>query len=328
MNSTPTARCIGLSCLVAASSLLIAGTAASQNYPNRSIRMIVPTAPGGGSDFIARTLNDKLIPALGQQVVVDNRAGAGGNIGAELAAKASPDGYTVIVVTSSHASNISLYKKLNYHPTKDFTAITQLAANAFLVCVTQTSTAKTLKELVSLAQSRQGKFSYASAGPGQGAHLGMELFRTMAGFEATHVPYNGIAPAAVSLLGGQVDIAMLTPPVSLPHVKSGRLRLLAVTTMKRTVFLPDTPTVAEQGYPGFELNNWTGLVAPAGTPKPVVMKLYEEIARVLRNQEVVDRLATLNTEPVGSTPDEFAAFIEAEIVKWGRVIRQSGASAD
>ena len=306
----------------------VTNAAFAQSYPNKPIRLIVPAAPGGGSDFVARMVGEKLSATFGQPVVVDNRPGAGGNIAAEAVAKAPPDGYTLIIVNSSHASNVNLYRKLSYDPVKDFAPVTQLVANFFLLSVNSSSTVTTVKEFVALAKSKKPEIAYASAGSGQGAHLGMELFKTLAAFDAVHVPYNGIGPATVALLGGQVNVALLTPPSTVPQVKAGKLRALAVTGPKRLALLPAVPTVAESGFPGFEVNNWQVLLAPAGTPREVVTKLYEETAKSLKLPDVVERLTAVGTDPVGSTPEECTVFIEAEIAKWGKVIKQSGAKAD
>jgi tripartite-type tricarboxylate transporter receptor subunit TctC len=307
---------------------LCACVASAASYPNKPIRVIVAAAPGGGSDFIARLLGQHLSPVLGQTVVIDNRAGAAGNIAAELTAKAPPDGYTLIVVASSHASNINLYRKLAYDPIRDFAPITQLTANFFLLTVQPSSPATTVKDFVAWAKSKKGSLTYASAGAGQGAHLGMELLKMLAGFNAVHVPYGGIGPATVSLLAGQVDVALLTPPAAMPHVKSGKLKALAVTSPRPVALLPGIPTVAEAGFAGYEVNNWQGLMAPVGTPKEVIAKLHEEVSKALKAPDVVDRLALVATEPVASTPAEFADFLQAEITKWGKVIKQSGARAD
>jgi tripartite-type tricarboxylate transporter receptor subunit TctC len=243
-------------------------------------------------------------------------------------AKAPPDGYTLIVATSSHASNITLYRKLTYDPVKDFAPITQLVANYFLLSVHPSLPAKSTKELVALAKAKKGQLTYASAGSGQGAHLGMELLKTLAGFDAVHVPYNGIGPATTALLSGQVDLALLTPPSSLPLMKSGKLRVLGMTGSRRSPLLPGIPTVAEAGYPGYEVNNWLGLLAPANTPADVIAKIHQETAKALKVPDLVERLAVGATEPVVSTPQQFAAFLQAEIIKWGKVIKQSGARAD
>jgi tripartite-type tricarboxylate transporter receptor subunit TctC len=288
----------------------------------------VAAAPGGGSDFVARLLGQKLSAAFGQSLIIDNRPGAGGNVGTEIAARATADGYTLLIATSSHASNITLYRKIGYHPVKDFAPISQLVSNAFLLTVQPALPAKSVKEFIALAKARKGELTYGSAGAGQGAHLGMELFKSIAGFDAVHVPYGGIGPATVALLAGQINTALLTPPPTLPHVQTGKLRVLGVTTPKRMAQLPEVPTIAESGFPGFEVNNWQGLLAPAGTPEPVIARLHAETAKGLRSPDVVERLTAASTEPVATSPKEFAAFLQAEITKWEKVIRQSGARAD
>jgi tripartite-type tricarboxylate transporter receptor subunit TctC len=310
---------------------LVAGAAAHgafASYPVKPVRVIVPAAPGGGSDFLARLLAQHLSPAFGQPVVIDNRAGAGGNIAAELAARAPADGYTLLVVNSSHASNVSLYRNIAYDPIKDFAPISHLASNYFLLAVQPSFTPTTVKEFVAFARSKRGGVTYASAGSGQGAHLGMELFKTMAGFDAVHVPFNGIGPATTALLGAQVEVALLTPPSTVPLVKAEKLKVLGITAPKRSAQLPEVPTIAESGYPNFEVNNWQGLVAPARTPTEVIARVYEETAKGLKHPDVVSRLTAVGTDPVGSTPQDFAAFLRAEIAKWGKVVKQTGARVD
>jgi len=297
-----------------------------ESYPNKPVRLIVGNAPGGGSDFVARLLAQHI--SLGQTIVIDNRAGAGGIVAAELTANAPPDGYTMVVVASSHTSNVNLYRKLPYDTAKDFAPVTQLTANFFFLAVNPSSPAKTVSEFVALAKAKKGALTYASAGNGQGAHLGMELLKTLGGFDAVHVPYNGIGPAAVALVSGQVEVALLTPPTTVPLMKAGKLKVLALTGPKRLASLADVPTVAESGFPGYEVNNWIGVLAPARTPNEIINKFYAALAGGLKVNEVVERLAAVYTEPVGSTPQEFGAFMQAEIAKWGKVIKQSGARAD
>jgi tripartite-type tricarboxylate transporter receptor subunit TctC len=320
-------RVLGPAVAVALAVSTVSGGAIA-SYPSKPIRVLVPAAPGGGSDFLARLLAQHLSPAFGQPVVIDNRAGAGGNIAAELAAKTPSDGYTLLVVNSSHASNVSLYRNLGYDPIRDFAPISQLASNYFLLTVQPSFPATTVKELIALAKSKKGGLTYASAGSGQGAHLGMELFKAVAGFDAVHVPFNGIGPATTALLGGQVDVALLTPPSTVPLLKAGKLKVFGVTAPKRSSHLPDIPTIAESGYPGYEVNNWQGLVAPARTPKEVIAKIYEETAKSLKLPDVVNRLAVVGTDAVGSPPQDFAAFLRGEIAKWRKVIEQTGAKVD
>ncbi|MBI4192498.1 MAG: tripartite tricarboxylate transporter substrate binding protein, partial [Betaproteobacteria bacterium] len=246
---------------------LIAGDAAAQAYPNKPIRIIVPGSAGGGSDQVARIVAQYLASAVGQQVIVDNRGGGGGTIGTELAAKASPDGYTLVLPTLSHATNSSLYRKPSFDPIKDFASITQVTAQHYILVVHPSVPAKTVKEFIAVAKSKQGGITYASSGSGEAGHIGMELLKTLAGFDAVHVPYKGTAPSMVDTLSGQVDVTLVSTPGGLPHVKAGRLRALAVSSLKRSALLPDVPTVAETGFPGYEVNGWKGLLAPAGTPR-------------------------------------------------------------
>ncbi|MBI4190063.1 MAG: tripartite tricarboxylate transporter substrate binding protein [Betaproteobacteria bacterium] len=317
--------CIVFSLVMCAS---IAGAASAQGYPNKPIRIIVPYAPGGGTDQVARMIGLKLGAAFGQPVIIDNRGGAAGNIGTELAAKAVPDGYTLLWATSSHAINPSLYRKLSYDVARDFAPITQVNTNAYILVVHPSVPAKTVKEFIALANSKKGGITYASSGVGSPGHLGMELLKTLAGFDAVQVPYKGAGPAIIDLIAGQVHAYILSPLMALPHVRSGKIRALAVTSLKRSALLPDVPTVAEAGFPGYEVSGWYGLLALAGTPREVVTKLYKEISRSLKLPDVMDRMAVDGTEPVGSTPQEFAAYIQAETIKWAKVIKQSGARVD
>lgn len=309
----------------------IAGAALAQSYPNKPIRIIIPAPPGGGSDFVGRIIGLRLGAAVGQPVIIDNRGGAAGNIAAELVAKAAPDGYTLLWATPAHAINPSLYRKLSYDLVKDFAPITRITAQAYLFFLHPSVPAKTVKEFIALAKSKKGAVTYASSGVGQAQHLGMELLKTLAGFDAVHVPYKGAGPAIIDLIGGQVDASIVSMPGGLPHARGGKnakIRAIAVTSIKRSLLLPDVPTVAEAGFPGYEVSGWFGMLAPAGTPREVVTKLYEEISRSLKLPDVGDRLVADGSEPVGSTPEEFAAYIKAEMIKWEKVIKQSGAKAD
>lgn len=298
------------------------------DYPNKPIRMVVGVAAGGGADFIARILAQEVGKSLGQAIVVENRPGAGGNIAAELVAKSPADGYTLLMANSSHAINVNLYHNLRFDALKDFAPISQVTANYFYFSVNPALPVKTLGELVTYAKSRNGGMTYASAGNGQGAHLGMELFKKVAHMEAVHVPYNGTAPSLAAVLGQTVDVSLLTPPAVLPNVAGKKLRVLAITGPRRSPSLPDVPTVAESGYPGFEVNNWQGLLAPAGTPPEIIAKLNQATIKALKQPAVVKQLETAGTEPIGSSPEEFKRFLAAEISKWGKVIEQSGARAD
>ncbi|MBI4189186.1 MAG: tripartite tricarboxylate transporter substrate binding protein [Betaproteobacteria bacterium] len=306
----------------------IDGAALAQSYPNKPIRLIVAAPPGGALDFVSRIVGQSLGAAFGQQVIIDNRGSGGGTIATELVAKASPDGYTLLMVPAGHVINPSLYRKLPYDTVKDFAPITQVDAAAYILVVHPSLPAKTVKELIAFAKSKKGGLTYASPGTGQAGHLGMELLKTLAGFDAVHVPYKGDAPAITDLLGRQVDASLPGMSSGLSHVKAGKLKALAVTSLKRSDLLPDVPTVSESGFPGYSVTGFRGFLAPAGTPREVVAKLYEETFRLLKFPDVRDRLVAQGADPVGSTPDEFAAFIKAEIIKWAKVAKQSGASAD
>lgn len=319
------ASCTVFSLVLCAS---IAGAALAQSYPNKPIRIIVGYPPGGTTDFAARIVGQNLASAFGQQVIIDNRGGASGNIAAELAAKALPDGYTLVMVAATHAINSSLYRKISYDPVKDFAPITQVTANAFVLVAHPSVPVKTVKEFIALARLKKGGLTHASGGIGTAGHLGMELLKTLAGFDAVHVPYKGGGSVIIDLIAGQVDASILSPPIALPHVRSGKIRALAVTSLKRSVLLPDVPTVAEDGFPGFEVSGWIGLLAPAGTPREVVAKIYQEISRILKLPDVIGRIMADGADPVGSTPEEFAAYIQAEIIKYEKVVKQSGARAD
>ncbi|MBI4191000.1 MAG: tripartite tricarboxylate transporter substrate binding protein, partial [Betaproteobacteria bacterium] len=281
----------------------IAGAASAQSYPNKSIRIIVAATPGGGADTVGRMIGQQLAETWARAVVIDNRPGGGATIGAEIAAKAVADGYTLLVITSQLTISQTLYRKLSYHLVKDFAPITQIAAGAYILAVHPSVPAKTVNELIALAKSKKGGITYASGGGiGSASHLGMELLKTLAGFDAVNVPYKGTAPAIIDLIAGQVDASIATMLGGLPHVRSGKVKALAVTSIKRSLLLPDVPTVAEAGFRGYEVSGWYGLLAPAGTPREVVAKLYEEISRSLKLPDVRDRMVANGADPVGSTP--------------------------
>jgi tripartite-type tricarboxylate transporter receptor subunit TctC len=302
--------------------------AEAQAYPQKPIRLVLPVPPGGGSDVIVRIVVQRLSSVIGQQIVVDYRGGAGGNIAADIVAKAAPDGYTLLWVNAGIATNASLYKKLNYDPIRDFTAITQLTSQCYVFVVHPSVPVRNVKEFVTLTKTRKGGLSYASAGSGSLPHLGMELLKTQGRFEGTHVPYKGAGPALIDVIGGQVDVMLPTIIAGAPFAKSGRLRAIAVTSLKRAPLLPEVPTVAEQGFAGFEVNGWFGMVAPTGTPKEALALLNSEITKILRLPEVAERLAGDGAVAVGNTPEEFGAYIKSEMAKWEAVIRQSGATAE
>lgn len=308
--------------------LPLAVVAQAENYPGRSIRIVVPFPPGGATDAAARLVATKMSEKWGQPVVVDNRAGAGGNVGSDIVAKSAPDGYTLVMgVTGSHAINTSLYSRMPYDPVADFVPISQVAVVPNVVVVHPSVPARTLAELVALAKREPGKLNYASLGNGTAAHLGMEMLKSAAGIEVTHVPYKGSAPAVSDLLAGQVQLMVDGLPSALPHVKAGKLRAIALTSLRRAPTLPELPTIAET-YPGFYADAWSGLFAPKGTPQPIVAQLSTEVQRILRLPDVREKLAALGAEPVGSTQAEFAAHVRREIDKWAQVVKTSGAKVD
>jgi tripartite-type tricarboxylate transporter receptor subunit TctC len=299
------------------------GTAWAQAYPTKPIRIIVGSSAGGGGDIMARLVAAPMSAALGQQVIVDNRPGAGGNIGADIVAKSAPDGYTLLFVFSGHVTNPSLYPKLPFDTVRDFAAVTMLATNESVLVVHPSVPANSVKELIALAKQNPGKYSIAAL-PSSSQHLGSELFKLQAGINLLFVPYKGNAAALTDLLGGQVQVMFNTLAISLPHVKSGKLRALAVAGARRSRLAPDLPTVSEAGLPGFSFNGWYGIVAPAKTPRPIVTQLNQTLIKIVRSPDVVERMAGMGNEPVGSTPEEFDRLIREEIPKWAKVIRQAG----
>ena len=304
------------------------GTVTAQNsYPTRPIRIIVPSAPGGGTDYTARTIAHKLTEAVGQTVVVENRPGAAGNIGAEIAAKATPDGYTLVMPITSFAMNPHLYKKLPFDTVNDFAPITLAALAPLYLVVSPSVPAKNVSELIALAKAKPGQLNYANSGNGTSAHLAGELFKKMAGVDLVSVPYKGGGPAVIDVVAGRVQIYFSTIPAALAQVQAGKLRGLAVTSPKRVNLMPDVPTVAESGLPGYEIVGWFGLFAPAGTPKPAVARLNKEINEILRTPDAQKRFASEGLVPGGGTPEQLGKFVRSEIEKWGALIKQIGLQA-
>lgn len=295
--------------------------AAAQSYPSRPIRMIVTYPPGGGADTIGRTVGQRLGDALGQQVVVDNRPGGGANIGAELVARAAPDGHTLLVVALAHSVNVSLYSKLAYDPLKDFAPVIFIATVPNILVVHPSMPVRTTRELLDLARAKPGQLNYASTGSGGPQHLGMELFKTLSGVQLTHIPYKGAAPALTDIIAGQTQTMFGNMISTLPHVRNNRLRALAVSTAKRAAILPEVPTVAESGVPGFESGSWFGFAAPAGTPKAIVDRVNAETNRILGLPELRERLATEGAELGGGTPEAFGAYLRSEVAKWAKVVK-------
>ena len=308
--------------------VLAAGSAFSQAYPQKAIRLVVGFPPGGATDIVARLVGQKLSVSLGQAVVIDNRPGANSNIGAELAARAAADGYTLFMCTIANAINYSLYSNLPFDMIKDFVPVAQTASILSFLVVHPSLPVKSVKELIELAKSKPGELNYASSGIGGSPHLAAEMFKTMAGVNMVHIPYKGTGPELTDLLAGVVRIAFETTPAVLPHVKAGKLRALAVNSLKRTPLLPDLPTMSEAGLPGFEVTSWNGVLAPAGTPKEIETRLNNEIVKALKMPDVHEKLSGLGADPVGNTPEQFGAFIQAEIKKWAKVIKESGARVD
>ncbi len=308
---------------------LAAPAAVAQPYPTKPVRLIVPFPPGGGNDILARAVGQRLSERLGQQVVVDNRGGAGGLVGATLAATALPDGYTLFVASLGNlAVNPALHEKPPYDPIKDFAPITLLATSSFIIVVTNSLPATSIKEFVALAKAKPGSLNYGSAGAGSSLHLTAEIFKQATGTNIVHVPYKGTAPAITELIAGQVQVMFSTMPPALSQVRAGKLRGLGVTTAKRSAAAPDLPTVAEAGFAGFDVANWQGMVGPAKLPRTLVDKLNADLNAVLKTQQMVDTLAAQGLEAAGGTPEQFAALIKTEVAKYASVIKAAGIKAE
>jgi tripartite-type tricarboxylate transporter receptor subunit TctC len=310
--------------VIVALTLIIATLAQAQSYPSRPIRYIVPQAPGGSSDTLARIVTQRAGEGLGQQLVVDNRPGATGIIGAEVVARANPDGYTLLQVATSHATNPAMQAKLPYDTLRDFAAISLLSQQPNIWLVHPSLPVRNIKELIAYAKSKPGQLNFASSGTGGSQHLAGELLTSMTGIEMTHVPYKGSPPALVDVLAGRVPLMSSTMPPALPHIKSGKVRAIAVTSAKRSAALPDVPTVAESGVAGYEAIAWQGLVTPAGTPKPVISRINAEFVKALKQPDVAAKLNEQGFETVASTPEWFAQYTRTEIAKWSKVIKAAG----
>jgi tripartite-type tricarboxylate transporter receptor subunit TctC len=315
-----------LLCALASCSFAVA--AAEPAYPVRPIRIIVPQSAGASTDLVARLMAQKMAERLGHPVIVDNRPGAGSILGTDLVAKATPDGYTLLVVASSITLNPSMHKKLPFDPIRDLAAITQLSAFPNLLTVHPSVPVTTVQELIALAKSKPGQINYGSSGSGTGTHLSAELFKYMTGVDMVHIPYKGGGPAVTALLAGEVQLNFATIPSVLPHVRNNRLRAIAVTTAKRSAAAPEVPTIAESGVPGYDHGPWNGMLAPAKTPAAIITRLNEEAARVLQTPEMKAVLAKDGSEAVGNKPEEFAAIIKNETAKWAKVIKAAGIVAD
>jgi len=301
----------------------------STSYPAKPVRILVGFAPGGGIDIMARLYAKHLTASLGQSFVVENRPGAGGTVATDLVAKAAPDGYTLIMLSVTHAINATLYSKLPYDSVRDFSPVTPVATMADCIAVHPSLPVKSLRELITMAKASPDKLSYASAGSGTLMHVGMELFRSMAGIKILHVPYNGAGPSTIAVVGGQVPVLSTSLPPALPHAKAGKLRMLAVTSGQRTPLAPEYPTVAEAaGLKGYEAVVWVGLLAPAATPAAVVNRLNAEVERLVKLREVREQVATQGSDPYHETPAAFTKLIQSDIAKWGKVVRETGAKVD
>ena len=299
-----------------------------QTYPTKPVKLVVPYPPGGPTDIVARLVAQKLSDAMGQQFIIDNRPGAGGNPGAELVARSTADGYTLVVATTAHAINPSLFKNLGYSLSKDFAPVSQLTSGPLVIVANPQLPAKNVAELIALAKAKPGELNFASSGNGQSTHLSAELFAAMAGVKMNHIPYKGSAPALTDTMGGQTQLMFDTMLSALPHVKAGKLRALAVTSAARSPVAPDVPTVAESGLPGYEAIAWNGLLAPAGTPAEVVARLNAELRKALAAPDVKDKFEAQGFAATWSAPADFGRFMSAEVDKWAGVVKISGAKVD
>ena len=308
--------------------LAAAAACAAQGYPDRPIRLIDPYAPGGGSGLVARLVGAKLGDAWGRQVVVDNRPGAAGAIGTEIAARSAPDGYTLCMGTSGSIAISPNMNKVPYDPVKDLIPITQTSAQVMVVALHPAVAINSVKELIAQARASPGRIIYASSGTGGSGHLAVELFQALAKVSMTHVPYKGSGPAVLVLLGGEVQIGFNNILAALPHVNNGKLKAIAVTSAKRALSLPNVPTLAEAGVPGYEATSWNGLFAPARTPRPIIDKIHAEVVKILNTPDVRDKLVAAGSDPVGSTPEEFLAYIKLELARWGKVIRDNNIKSE
>lgn len=327
-RSSSVALLLALGLALAVALPLEASGAAINAYPTRPIRLVVPYAPGGGADTLARGIGQKLSESVGYSVVIDNRGGGGTILGSNLAAKSPPDGHTIILVASTHAVVSSLYKNLPYDPIRDFAPVVRVASAPNILALHPSVPAASVKELVALAKSQPGQLVYASSGNGGGSHLAMELLRSMARIDLIHVPYKGTGPAMMDLMSGQAKLMFGGMIGTLPHVRSGRLKALAVSSAKRSPVLPDLPTISESGFPGYEAATWYGVLAPAGTPVAIVRRLNSEIIGALNHPELKQRMAGQGADPASTTPEEFAAYIKTEVTKWAKVVKEAGAHVD
>jgi tripartite-type tricarboxylate transporter receptor subunit TctC len=327
--SSPAFRAFLFASVVLLGSGIACSAAAQSAYPSKSVRIVVPFPPGGPADSLARIVGDKLSQSLGQPFVIDNKPGAGGNIGMEQGAKAAPDGYTLTLAPAGNLTIApSLYSKLPYDPAKDYVPISVLATVPNILITATTVPARTLRDLITLAKARPGTLNFASPGNGSGAHLAGELFKSMAGIDIVHVPFNGVGPAMNAILAGDVQLFFAQSSAALPYIKTGKVTALGVASAKRIASAPELPTMAEAGLPDFEVTSWYALVAPAGTPAAIVERLNAETVKALASADVRDRLATLGVEPVGNSPSEFAAMQKNETTRWAKLAKEANLRLD
>ena len=303
---------------------VFAATVQAADYPQRPVRLVVPYAAGGSTDTVARIVGARLGERLGQQIVVDNRTGAGTLIGTEIVQHATADGHVLLMATPPRAVNPSLYAKVSYAVERDFVAVTNVAGSSNLLVVHPSLPANSVSELVALLKAAPGKYNYGSSGVGGAGHLAMALFESMAGVDVVHVPYKGGAPAVVDLVAGRLTLMMANLTTAQPHIRAGKLRGLGVGKVKRSPLFPEMPTIAEAGVKGYEANNWNGVVAPTGTPRPAIERLHQEIVATLKEPAIADRMARAGLEPVGDTPAEFAQYLKSEATKWGKLVKSAG----
>ncbi len=309
-------------------SLVLTAPANAQSYPNKPVRVVVPYPPGGPTDIVARVLFQQVSEATGQQFLVDNRAGAGGNIGAEIVAKSPADGYTLLIGTTAHAINMSLFKNLSYDVQKDFAPVSLLTQGPLVLVAHPQFPANSIKEVIELAKSKSGGLNFASSGNGQSTHLSAELFNTMAGIKMSHVPYKGSAPALTDVMSGQVDVMFDTTLSAMPFVKAGKLKALGLTSPVRSPAAPDVPTIAESGLPGYEVFAWNGVFFPAGTPKAIIQQLNDQIRKAMLLPQVKDKFSAQGFAASWNSPENFGVFVKNEVDKWSRTVKASGATLD
>ena len=309
-------------------SLVLTAPANAQSYPNKPVRVVVPYPPGGPTDIVARVLFQQVSEATGQQFLVDNRAGAGGNIGAEIVAKSPADGYTLLIGTTAHAINMSLFKNLSYDVQKDFAPVSLLTQGPLVLVAHPQFPANSIKEVIELAKSKSGGLNFASSGNGQSTHLSAELFNTMAGIKMSHVPYKGSAPALTDVMSGQVDVMFDTTLSAMPFVKAGKLKALGLTSPVRSPAAPDVPTIAESGLPGYEVFAWNGVFVPAGTPKAIIQQLNDQIRKAMLLPQVKDKFSAQGFAASWNSPENFGVFVKNEVDKWSRTVKASGATLD